>query len=87
MPFKDFKEQGIAIQPGPNDAEVDMLGIPTIPIKAQHSTDVCKTNTKRKRRAEEKKSRKKGGPGTKNVPWFEEWEEAEAARFSTGFNP
>ncbi|KAF8914406.1 hypothetical protein CPB84DRAFT_1759175 [Gymnopilus junonius] len=87
MPFKDFKERGIAMEPGPDDAEVDTLGIPTIPLLHPHTTDVCKTNTKRKRKAEENKARKKGGAGSKNIPWYEEWEEAEVARFSTGFNP
>ena len=86
MPFKDFKEHGIAVQPGPGDEEVDALGIPTIPLKVRHATDVCKTNTKRKHQAEQAKARKRGG-GAKSVPWYEDWEQSEAARFATGVNP
>ncbi|PPQ92790.1 hypothetical protein CVT25_003901 [Psilocybe cyanescens] len=86
MPFKDFEEGGICMDPGPNDAEVDTFGVPTVPLRPQHSTDVCKTNTKRKRRAEEMQARKKGGLGAKKLLWWEEWQEREVARVSVGFD-
>ncbi|KDR84221.1 hypothetical protein GALMADRAFT_236903 [Galerina marginata CBS 339.88] len=87
MSFKQFKERGIRVEPGPDDAEVDALGIPTIPLRVHHGTDECKTNTKRKRTQEENKTRKKGGLGAKKLVWWEQWEDTEAIRFSIGFNP
>lgn len=48
-PFKEFKERGIQIAPGENDTEVDALGIPTVVLGTPHDTDICKTNTKRKK--------------------------------------
>ena len=85
MPFKDFKERGICIEPGDDDAEVDTLGIPTVPIKVQHKTDECKTKTKRKRVADTRKGKK--SKSEQQRLWWEQWEDAEAVRFSTGFNP
>jgi len=85
MPFKEFIERGIRMEAGPDDAEVDALGIPTIPIRTRHATDQCKTNTKRKREAEEGvKSRKKG---VIRKGWEEVWRETEVIRFSRSFNP
>ena len=85
MPFKEFKEGGISVEPGVDDIEIDTLGIPTVPIKVRHSTDECKTKSKRKRKAENVKS-KKGKPSVQRI-WWEQWEDAESMRFSTGFNP
>lgn len=85
-PFSTFQERGIAMDPGPDDAEVDTFGIPTVPLKPRHATDACKTNTKRKRRAEDDASRKKRGLGSKKVPWWQQWEDTESIRFSVGFD-
>ena len=88
MPFKGFKEGGIRIEPGADDAEIDTLGIPTVPVKTRHSTDECKTKSKRKKIAEDAKIRKeKGKQLVPQRPWYEQWEDAEAMRFCTGFNP
>lgn len=86
MPFKEFKEGGICVEPGPDDAEVDTLGIPTVPIKVRHDTDWCKSKTKRKRKAESLNSKKKSKPTVQRL-WWEQWEDAEAVRFATGFHP
>lgn len=87
MPFKDFKEGGIRVDPGPDDEEVDNHGIPTVPLNMRpHATNVCKTNTKRKRRAEDLKARKKAGMSTQRI-WWEQWDDTETVRFSIGFNP
>jgi len=85
MPFKEFKEGGICIEPNVNDLEVDTLGIPTVPIKVRHSTDECKTKTKRKRNAENSKGKK--GQSKVQRLWWEQWDDTEVIRFSTGFNP
>ena len=87
MSFKEFKERGICMEPGPDDAEVDALGIPTIPLLHPHKDNMCKTNTKRKRKAEEATARKKAGLPATRVPWYEQWEDGEMARYSHGFNP
>jgi len=87
MPFKRFKERGIRVDPGPDDAEVDALGIPTVPMKTHHKTDVCKSNIKRKRKSDDKEERKRQGLPPKKLTWYEEWEETEAIRFSYGFDP
>jgi hypothetical protein len=86
MPFKEFTERGIRVEAGPDDAEVDALGIPTVPIgRKRHATDECKTNTKRKREAEEGGKSKKKGAIRKG--WEEVWKETEVVRFSRSFNP
>jgi ribulose 1,5-bisphosphate synthetase/thiazole synthase len=87
VPFKDWEERGICMDPGPLDAEVDTLGIPTILVRSKgHADDVCKTNTKRKRMEQETKARKKHGmSATKS--WWEEWEDRESGRAATGVNP
>lgn len=88
MPFKGFKEGGICIEPGADDAEVDTFGIPTVPVKTRHSTDECKTNSKRKKIAEDAKGRK--GKGKQSISarlWWDQWEDAEAIRFCTGLDP
>ena len=84
MPFKEFKEGGICIDPGADEAEVDTFGIPTVPIRSRHTIDRCKTKTKRKP-AEVKRNRK--GKIIEQRIWWEQWEDAEATRFCTGFNP
>ncbi|KAF8806185.1 hypothetical protein BYT27DRAFT_7141748 [Phlegmacium glaucopus] len=83
-PFKEFMEGGICVEPGVNDLEVDTLGIPTVPIKTRHNTDECKTKTKRKRTAENSKGKK--AQSVQRL-WWEQWEDTEVIRFSTGFNP
>ncbi|KAF8956708.1 hypothetical protein BDZ97DRAFT_2079684 [Flammula alnicola] len=86
MSFKKFKEKGICVEPGPEEAEVDALGIPTVPLRVRHETDQCKMHTKRKRQAEDAKAHKKGGKPSQGL-WWERWEDGEAIRFSIGFNP
>jgi len=83
--FKDFNEIGIRVEPGPDDTEVDALGLATIPMLSKHATDVCKTNTKRKRQAEEKK--RKGALPASSREWWDVWEDTEQIRRSTGFDP
>lgn len=85
MPFKNFTEGGICIEPGIDDTEVDTLGIPTVPIKVRHNVDQCKTKSKRKSKVENAKG-KKSKPTVQRL-WWEQWQDAEAMRFSTGFNP
>ncbi|KAF9562454.1 hypothetical protein CPC08DRAFT_817118 [Agrocybe pediades] len=87
LPFKEFKERGIRVDPGPDDEEVDGLGTPTVPMIIRHNTDVCKSNTSRKRKAAEQLARKRDGLPFKKLPWYEEWEETEVIRFAIGFNP
>ncbi|TFK43951.1 hypothetical protein BDQ12DRAFT_675846 [Crucibulum laeve] len=80
VPFKDFTEYGIQVAPGPGDQEVDTRGIPTVVLKHSHTTDVCKTNTKRlKRKLEQEKVKRVGGLGKKLSIW-EEWEDKESTR-------
>lgn len=80
MSFKNFKQRGIQIVPGQYEEEVDTLGIITVAVKTRHSNDVCKTNTKRKKRAEE--NAKKAAAGIKKDLW-EEWEDKESTRMTT----
>jgi hypothetical protein len=87
MPFKEFKEGGICIEPGADEAEIDTLGIPTVPIRTRHSTDQCKTNSKRKMTEDAKGKKGKKGKLIEQRLWWEQWEDAEAIRFCTGFNP
>ena len=86
VPFVDFNERGISTIPGPDEVEVDSLGIPTVMMRVTHSTDVCKTKTKRKRPAE------KRAPGTtgqkvKHLQWWEVWEETEVIRLTKTVDP
>ena len=83
MPFKEFKEGGICIEAGADEEEVDTLGIPTVPIHKRHDIDQCKTNAKRKRKAEKVKAKKT--PVVQKL-WWEQWDDTEASRFSPGFN-
>lgn len=47
MLFNEFKEGGICIETGADEAEVDTLGIPTVPIRSRHTTDQCKMKAER----------------------------------------
>ncbi|KAG1852435.1 hypothetical protein DFJ58DRAFT_885233 [Suillus subalutaceus] len=60
------------------DIELDGLGIPTVELCMKHSTDECKSNT-RKRKRKKKTTAVEGAPARK-VPWYEEWEEGEDLR-------
>ena len=80
MSFKNFKQRGIQVAPGPDEEEVDVLGIVTVAVKTRHSNDVCKTNTKRKKRMEE--DAKKAAAGIKKDLW-EQWEDKESTRMTT----
>ena len=86
MPFKDFKEGGICIEGGPDEAEVDTFGIPTVPLRTRHNTDQCKTKTKRKVGEDGKGKRNRKGKIIEQRLWWEQWEDAEAIRFCTGVN-
>jgi hypothetical protein len=91
VPFNQFKERGIQIfasEEG-DHMERDGLGIPTIELRVQHDTDICKTETKRKQKA--KKSQhmltSAATPGVRRE-WWEQWMEAEDLRVSIGaYNP
>ena len=87
MPFKKFKEGGICVEAGTDEAEVDTLGIPTVPIRTRHSTDQCKSKSKRKMPEDAKGKKGKKGKLIEQRLWWEQWEDAEAMRFCTGFNP
>lgn len=86
-PFTEFKERGIRVDPGgeDNETEIDGCGVPTIPLASVHTTDWCKTETKRARAgkggpARKKKKRKTGGAGGPNQrDWVEYWEDREAS--------
>jgi hypothetical protein len=91
VPFAKFKERGIQIfatQEG-DDEERDGLGIPTVELRVQHDTDVCKTETKRKRRAKRAQQMLAAAatPGARKE-WWEQWMETEDLRVMTGaYNP
>jgi hypothetical protein len=88
IPFKDFRARGIQlfaeVVGGQNeeDIELDGLGIPTVELRVKHSTDECKSNT-RKRKRKKKTAAAEGAPARK-VPWYEEWEEGEDLRITKG---
>lgn len=84
--FSNYNEGGIRVNPGQDDIEVDSLGIPTVRMRVEHATDACKTNTKRKREAEKKKTHK--APLTKVIKeWWDVWAESEEMRYSVNFDP
>ncbi len=95
--FTQFKERGIRVQPGgeDNETEIDGCGVPTIPLASAHTTDWCKTETKRARLgksgpARKKKKRKTGGVGggPNHADWAEYWEDREAAyRIQGSYDP
>ncbi|KAF8549702.1 hypothetical protein OG21DRAFT_1447577 [Imleria badia] len=88
MSFKDFKPRGIQLfsepkKGGPGaeddeDAELDALGIPTVELRVKHTTDECKSNTRKKRK--KKKAAVVEPVPAKMLPWYEEWEEGEDLR-------
>lgn len=87
IPFKDFRARGIQlfeVVGGQNeeDMELDGLGIPTVELRVKHSTDECKSNT-RKRKRKKKTAGVDSAPARK-VPWYEEWEEGEDLRITKG---
>jgi hypothetical protein len=93
VPFNRFKERGIqifAIEEG-DDEERDGLGIPTVQLRVHHDSDICKTETKRKKKA--KKSQHILSSAAAAIPavrteWWEQWMEAEDLRVSIGaYNP
>lgn len=91
VPFKEFKERGIrilGIEEG-DDVERDGLGIPTVELHVRHDTDVCKTETKRKRRAKKPQQMSAAAqtPGVRKE-WWEQWMDTEDSRGVTGsYNP
>ena len=84
VPFKDYKESGIQMftSVGEEEVETDGRGLPTVPLRVKHDTDVCKSNAKRKR---EKKNYAREATSNSARParkfdWWEQWEEAEDLR-------
>ncbi|KIJ69743.1 hypothetical protein HYDPIDRAFT_79187 [Hydnomerulius pinastri MD-312] len=91
MPFNGFKARGIQLfseakkggDAGDDDeAELDALGIPTVELRVKHSTDECKSNTRKRRK--KKKTAAQDGVPVKKLPWYEEWEEGEDLRVTKG---
>ncbi|KAJ7654916.1 hypothetical protein B0H17DRAFT_1338146 [Mycena rosella] len=83
IPFKDFQERGIQVFVGADEVERDGLGIPTVPLRVKHDTDVSKTDPNRK-----KKSAKEliaARPGFRKE-WWEDWEEGEDLRNHGPYN-
>jgi hypothetical protein len=84
IPFKDFRARGIQLfaevvgRQNEEDIELNGLGIPTVELHVKHSTDECKSNTRKKKTAAVE-----GAPARK-VPWYEEWEEGEDLRITKG---
>jgi len=84
IPFKDFKARGIQLFSettgglDDEDMELDGLGIPTVELRVKHSTDECKSNTRKRKR--KKKTTGVEGVPPKKLPWYEEWEEGEDLR-------
>ncbi|KAJ7814172.1 hypothetical protein B0H14DRAFT_2851108 [Mycena olivaceomarginata] len=72
VPFKDFKENGIQIFEGEDEVERDGLGIPTVPLRVKHDTDISKTNPDRAKKREMR--------GTFRKEWWQDWEEGEDLR-------
>jgi hypothetical protein len=84
VPFPDFNERGISTNPGPDEEEVDSIGIPTVVMRVAHATDARKTNTKRKKKAD-KQAR---GTGQARQPqWWEEWAKTEVIRLTKSVDP
>lgn len=87
VPFKDFKASGIQLFSEANggldeeDMELDGLGIPTVELRVKHSTDDCKSNTRKRKR---KKKVAVDSVPAKKLPWYEEWEEGEDLRITKG---
>lgn len=91
VPFSKFKERGIQIfaTGDDDDVELDGLGIPTVELRAQHGTDVCKTETKRKRRAKKAQQILASAvtPAARKE-WWEQWMVGEDLRVSSdAYNP
>lgn len=87
--FKDFHEYGIQMFPTEegDEEERDGLGIPTIEMRTVHDTDICKTETKRKRKARKAEQFKPSvAPGARKE-WWQQWEEAEDLRTTSPINP
>jgi hypothetical protein len=99
IPFKDFKERGISMQPGGDDknTEVDACGVKTIVLPNSHTTDWCKTDTKRadlrgKGGPMRKRKKRKNGAGAGSGPtpdnWEDYWEDREPAyRVRESYDP
>ncbi|KAG7097528.1 hypothetical protein E1B28_004871 [Marasmius oreades] len=88
--FKDFKERGIC-KGAVSGKEVDTLGIFTIGLLVQHSTDRCKTdatpailNHLGPAKSSANASR---GSGSKKREWWEEWEDFDESARLLDYNP
>ncbi|OAX42062.1 hypothetical protein K503DRAFT_684123 [Rhizopogon vinicolor AM-OR11-026] len=84
IPFNNFKACGIQLFSeatgglDEEDMELDGMGIPTVELRVKHSTDECKSNTRKRKR--KKKTAAVDGVPPKKLPWYEEWEEGEDLR-------
>ena len=85
VPFVDFNERGISTNPGPDEEEVDSIGVPTVIMRVAHATDVRKTNTKRKRQAD--KQARGTGQQTRPLQWWEDWAKTEVIRLTKSVDP
>ncbi|KAJ7772438.1 hypothetical protein B0H16DRAFT_1714640 [Mycena metata] len=88
VPFEAFQEHGIQIrlldEPDEEDVEKDGLGIPTVPLRVKHDTDVSKTNPNRKRKtAKELAAAARAGV---RKEWWEDWDEGEDLRNHGPYN-
>ncbi|PPQ81344.1 hypothetical protein CVT26_014428 [Gymnopilus dilepis] len=82
MPFKEYN---IALQPSSDGIGVDFPGVPTIPQEVRSATDLRKIMTTKEHQEHHANTPKKSR-GAKNVPWYEEWEQTEAARLASAVN-
>jgi hypothetical protein len=87
--FSKFKERGIQIfaTGEGDDVERDGLGIPTVELRVQHDTDVCKTETKKRAKKAQQMLAPAGIPSARKE-WWEQWMEAEDLRVAVdAYNP
>ncbi|KAF9000259.1 hypothetical protein BDQ17DRAFT_684326 [Cyathus striatus] len=92
IPFKDWKQRGIRVDPWPagsegidSETETDTLGIPTVPMKKRHPTDEPKSHQRKKRLRKSNQIPDAPGPeGDKRRGWMNSrWESGELARLCT----
>ncbi|KAJ7062719.1 hypothetical protein C8F01DRAFT_1082355 [Mycena amicta] len=92
VPFKDFVECGIRVpalvdsewsETQQHDVERDGLGMPTIPLRAKHDTDVSKTIPNKKRTPREWAASRP----TFRKEWWQDWTDGEDLRNHGPYNP
>ncbi len=96
IPFHSFRPSGIMVPIDDDDDEYDGrrvsemierdgLGIPTVPLRVKHATDVLEKKKKRKKRAGAGAQQVQVAP-EKPKMWWELWEELEEIR-RNAFDP